>query len=228
MSKTMVNWILGILIAVLALAAADAFRVSRQTSETNVEYAARIDELTEARRVDSMSYRVNMETMKAEYEARLMEKDSVYRVATRSTSTSKTVIRTVYRDSVREVYTENTESVAYYEEKIATLRDSLGKALSRKDGVEVQYVEKIIRDTIFVYQADKDSSVSAKSETVKPASGKLGLFVDGHALYGKAGLGYGASGGVKYHILEPVYLKAGVQYDGDVKGILGGGIELRF
>ena len=228
MNKTMINWILGILIAVLAFATVDAFRVSRQTDATNVEYATRIDELTEARHLDSVAYRLNLESLKAEYESRLQEKDSVYRVATQSTSTHKTVIRTVYKDSIREVYTENTESVAYYEEKIATLRDSLGKALAQKDGVEVQYVEKIIRDTIFVYKTAKDSSAATKTEIVKPAQGKLGVFVDGHASYGKDGFGYEATGGVKYHILEPLYLKAGVQYDGDLRGILGGGIEFRF
>ena len=118
--------------------------------------------------------------------------------------------------------------VSTRQEKIATLRDSLGKALAQKDGVEVQYVEKIIRDTIFVYKTAKDSSAATKTEMVKPARGKLGVFVDGHASYGKDGFGYEATGGVKYHILEPLYLKAGVQYDGGIRGILGGGIEFRF
>lgn len=223
-----VNYVILALIAILVISVVSLFRQNVHTSEENAEYRSRIELVSAARHADSVAYAEKLESLRLDYEARLVEMDSSHVVSSGSTSTSKTLVRTVYRDSVKEVYVENTETTAIYEQQIVSLRDSLAKVLAAKDGVEVQYVEKTVHDTVFVYGDSTDSSRVVKEKTRTPSLGRIGIFADGRATYGQGGFGYGVSGGIRYHVIEPLYLQAGVNYDGDLSGMLGAGMEFRF
>lgn len=157
------------------------------------------------------------------------ERDSLREYAYTNVKTNKQIIKTVYKDSIKEVYIENNEIVSIYENTISRLRDSLSVALSKKDGVEVQYVEKIVHDTIIEIHTKVDSVyVESESKVVKDNKSNWGVYGNGHVGYGTNGFVKEADVGVKYFIIGPIYGNAGVKYNGDVSGIVGLGLDYRF
>lgn len=222
-----ISWILGILLVVAALFVINVSRTCIETREQSEFYRHQLESSVELRHQDSLYFNGKIERLSFEYESRLREKDSVYRMESQNTTTSRTLVRTVYKDSVREVYVENTESIRLYEEQVAILRDSLSVALAQQDGVEVEYVETVKHDTIIVYRDAVDSSRTDREEKKTPALGRIGVYGDGTLQYGGDGFGYDVEAGAKVHLVEPLYLKAGIKFDGAVSGMVGAGIELR-
>ena len=219
-----------ILAIALAIVTAFAIAVHQRAVESEENYRqshTEVNALVMARHADSIHFLQTIESITEEYRTQLERKDSAYRVATSNTTTAKTMTRIVYKDSVKEVYTENTETILKYEERISRLTDSLHTALTQKDGTTVEYVEKVIHDTIFVRDEVHDT-VSLESKTASNEPGKLGLYASGAVKYGQDGFGFGADAGFKYYVAGPLYLKAGAEYTGKVNGVLGAGLDIRF
>ncbi|MCQ2124254.1 MAG: hypothetical protein MJZ25_08750 [Fibrobacter sp.] len=157
------------------------------------------------------------------------QRDSLKEYAISATKTSKQLIRTVYKDSIKEIYVENTEAYSTYEKTISTLRDSILDLQARKVETDVQYVERIVHDTIVQVSHTTDSVFVNEDKVVKKDNqSKWGVYADGHIGYGTGGFQSGAMAGAKYFIAGPIYARAGIKYDGDITGELGAGLDIRF
>ena len=138
---------------------------------------------------------------------------------------SKVYTKTVYKDSIKEVYIENDELVVQFQQTIKQLTDSLSKQHTT-----------VVHDTVTVTKVVTDSSAtkvvtvvdSVKTEVVKNASDpKFAVYGEGVGKY-NGEFGWSAELGGKYFFLGPVYGKAAVTYDGGLGGEVGLGAEFRF
>ena len=221
------HWIF-IIVAVICVAIISSVSyINKSETDTRIMYSGIVDSMATAHygEMDSLNFRYSK--MENEYHNLVSERDSLKVQLTNSTKSNKVMWRTVYKDSVREVIVENSESVTIYEKTIQALRDSLATHTAKQDGVEVKYVKEIVHDTVFVSHTETDTmKVEQKTEVNK--EGKFGIYAGADAKYGQGGFGWDAEAGLMYYIAGPLYVKGGVEYSGNLKGLAGIGINLRF
>lgn len=200
----------------------------KKTEETyKCAYEAQKDSLVEYYSEQKKEYEYKLSSMESKYLASLSQKDSIIEKLNSNTKSNKTLVRTVYRDSIKEVYVENTETNIQYEKQIQTLKDSLAKQENKAVETEIKYVETTIHDTLYVTNAVVDSSVE-QTKTVIEKKSNWGVYGNGLVGYGTKGLIKEANVGGKYFILGPINVSAGVKYDGDISGVVGIGLDYRF
>ncbi len=200
----------------------------KKTEETyKCVYEAQRDSMAEYYSEQTKEFEYKLSEMESKYLASLTQKDSIIETLNSSTKTNKTLVRTVYKDSIREVYVENTETNIQYEKQIQTLKDSLAKQETKTVETEIKYVETTIHDTIYITKMVIDSTVE-QAKTVVEKKSNWGVYGNGMVGYGTKGLIKEVNVGGKYHVLGPVNVSAGVKYDGDISGVVGIGIDYRF
>lgn len=218
-------WVIAAVISIIAVKLAIDY-AERVEDEHRIAYDYYADSLATVRHSDSISFREQIEKLTFDLTAVEKERDSIERKLSTQAKSNTVVYRTVYKDSIREVVIENKEVVSVYEERIAHVRDSLNQIIAQKDGVSVEYVEKVVHDTIVQYVTHTDSVYVNK--TVEKKDGPIGIYASGKVGYGTDGIVYGADAGVKYYVFGPLYGKIGVEYDGKVSGVAGVGVDIRF
>lgn len=221
------HWILIITAILVASIISSLSYISKYEETTRSEYQHASDSLVASHVKETTDLNLKMNHMKEEYNSLISERDSLRIQVYNNTKTNKQLIRTVYKDSIKEVYVENTESVMMYEQTIRQLRDSLAHSNVQQDGVEVKYVTEFIHDTIFVTKTVTDTvHVETKSEVKK--QGKIGIYEGADAKYGQDGFNWDAEAGAKYYIIGPVYAKGGIEYSNGLNGVVGAGLDIRF
>lgn len=238
LARKNLGWVACAVVAVIAAyalysAGSRAERVeAEQREEFRLAYESYADSMAKVRHSDSVAFQAEVYSLRHEAERARSERDSIEMRLSTQTATSKVVYRTVYRDSVREVTVENSETATYYEARLAHVTDSLERIIDQKDGVTVEYVDKVVHDTVVVYKERVDSvqvvNTVEKVVEVRAKDGNVGIYADAAAGYGTDGFRYGAGAGMKYYLVGPVYGRAGVRYDGDLSGELGVGLDIRF
>ena len=109
--------------------------------------------------------------------------------------------RVIYKDSIKEVYIEHSEYEKEMEAKIVALEDSL----SKRTDVNVVKDSVIKYDTVYVKEKEKTESVK-KTETIVKEK-KFNIYADGtFTIDKKLNTDFGASAGVDYKVLGPVFL----------------------
>lgn len=167
------------------------------------------------------------------FKALIHEKDSLYQVQLKelktesekkseNLSTSKTVTRIVYKDSIKEIYSENTESNVEYIREISMLRDSISNLAVREYSAETVYVEKLRIDTLSVY-TEAESKVETKINIKKKswniyaeANGFINTDID---------FSYDIEIGGKIFLTNNLYGKMGLGYNSKPRANIGIGIE---
>jgi len=169
----------------------------------------------------------------AYFKSIIHEKDSLYQVQLKelqteserkseNVSTSKTITRIIYKDSIKEVYSENTESNVEYIREISMLRDSISNLAVREYSAETVYVEKLRIDTVSVY-TEAESKVETKINTKKKswniyaeANGFINTDID---------FSYDIEIGGKVFLTNNLYGKMGLGYNSKPRANIGIGIE---
>jgi len=169
----------------------------------------------------------------AYFKSIIHEKDSLYQVQLKelqteserkseNVSTSKTITRIIYKDSIKEVYSENTESNVEYIREISMLRDSISNLAVREYSAETVYVEKLRIDTVSIY-TEAESKVETKINTKKKswniyaeANGFINTDID---------FSYDIEIGGKVFLTNNLYGKMGLGYNSKPRANIGIGIE---
>lgn len=213
--------------AVLAVALAVCLSNS---NEERIRSEARLQEVTDSlyqiHSADSVAYCMAASQWDSVSKAHLTTIESLTVSINTRKIENKVYVKTVYKDSVREVYIDNSEMVTNYEKSIKKLSDSLASVSVAKTDTLVQYVETVVHDTIVQYTEQKDSVVT--TEITKPVK-TFALYADGTYVYDLTdGHGYNVEAGGKYFVKGPIYLKGAVRYNGSVGIAAGIGGELDF
>jgi len=186
------------------------------------EYKKEIQTLNSKSVSDSVYFKSLIHEKDSLYQVQLKELKTESEKKSENVSTSKTVTRIVYKDSIKEIYSENTESNVEYIREISMLRDSISNLAVREYSAETVYVEKLRIDTVSVY-TEAESKVETKINTKKKswniyaeANGFINTDID---------FSYDIEIGGKVFLTNNLYGKMGLGYNSKPRANLGIGIE---
>ncbi len=161
-------------------------------------------------KVDSISMVLKYSTLDSQYNVILSKKDSLSYKDSINSHSSKTIIRTIYRDSIKEVYIENNDYIATSQKLILSLQDSINnikKHSSEKDSTIINLEKKLSINKI-----DSTSSTTIHEKTTIPIENKFLIYGN---ITGKSteNIDLSISGelGAEYKILSPIYIGAAIQ-----------------
>lgn len=200
------------------------------TIDTNTELQKYADSLYEAHYRDSVYYAQSIYTLDSQSACYKRKVDSLILAIELNQKHSKQYVKTVYKDSIKEVYIENDELSLQYQSTIKTLEDSLAKRdvhivhdtifIEGVNTVDTVVQQVVKYDSVFVQRVDSTHTQTGNAKRVfLYAEGAIDI-QDGVGIYGEAG--------ARVNIIGPVYGKAAVTYDGEIGGKVGIGAELGF
>lgn len=218
-------WVAAVIIAVAAvLITTSITNTERTNSEQRMQHIT--DSLYQVKYADSMAYITNIAHIDSMYRVSKAAVESLTTVIQYSKKENKVYIKTVYKDSIREVYVDNSEMLVNYQNSIKKLEDSLATVQVSRVDTFIQYVDRVMHDTIIQY-SHVDDTISIE-KTIRPVK-TFAIYADGTFVYDLDNNKHlGAEVGGKLFVKGPVYVKGAVTYDGTLGVAAGIGGELDF
>jgi len=209
------------IIIVISMIISTLYTINNKNKEI-IEYKKEIETITAKSISDSIYFKKSIHEKDSLYQVQLKELRTESEKKSENVSTSKTITRIVYKDSIKEIYSENTESNVEYIREISMLRDSISNLAVREYSAETVYVEKLRIDTVSVY-TEAESKVETKINTKKKswniyaeANGFINTDID---------FSYDIEIGGKIFLTNNLYGKMGLGYNSKPRANLGIGIE---
>lgn len=212
---------------IIAVAAVIAALITAMMSGNDTEYESKssqhMDSLSATISADDVTISrlsARIDSMKA---SSVSISDSASENKKSSEKSVKIVIRTVYRDSVREVYVEKTEAMEEYQRTLTTLKDSISilnaRLLASAERKDTSSVKEAVRSET----TEKSESVKKKADRPGAAGMTAGARVHPDKSISKEIRGY-----VTRKIIGPVFVGADAYWEtGDsFQGTAGAGVIL--
>lgn len=219
-TKTKIPWI----IAAAALIAAVFMAMTRSDlpdyESTSTERADSLSEIVSADGVTISRLNRQIDSIKV---TELVSFDSLAESRKSSEKSVKVVIRTIYKDSVKEVYVEKTEAMAEYQRTLTTLRDSISVLNARISEESDRKDSSSVKENIRASSYEKSASVTKKADRPGYAGITSGIRVHHDASVSKEIRGY-----VIRKIIGPVFVGADASWETgeSLHGTAGTGILL--
>jgi len=139
--------------------------------------------------------------------------DSMYIREKEKTTIKQIIYRTIYKDSIIEIITTDTEILKERDQTIVSLTDSV--ANSKKLIVSLNDSITVLLDSLGKKTVNVDTKVKTDSSHTIPAEKKFSI---AGGIFGEATntlkLNYGINGNAEYKIFNPVFIGAGISKDG--------------
>lgn len=206
-SKNIIIWILIVVVVCMNMLN------QKKITELTTHHAEEIHVLDSTYRADSLSMLLKYITLDSSYQVSVHAVDSLTENTTTTSSTTKTLVRYIYKDSTIERYVENTEYVQVTEKTIKTLQDSIGssdkKITELTNEITDLHTQLSTKDITTTKITDINSKISEPVEKKFTVYGNV--FVRATQ---DLDVGVGAELGGEYKILSPLYIGAAIRKDG--------------
>lgn len=204
--------IITIIVLLLVIIGGGLFTQNKITEIDNT-YKTEKHYLDSTYKADSVSMAMKYSTLDSQYSVAISRKDSSsYKDSTNSHIT-KTIIRTIYKDSIKEVYVENNEYVTTSQKTIVSLQDSVINATKKITELDSRITE--LTKELSVKKIDTITVTKIHEKTITPVAKKFSVYGN---IFGKStqtiNLAVGAEVGGDYKIYSPVYIGASIRKDG--------------
>lgn len=223
--------IITIVVLVISIIVGGIFTQKKITEITDY-HRTQISTLDSTYHVDSLAMIHKYMSLDSSYAVAVHERDSLVRRDSVHTTSAKVLVRTIYKDSIKEVYTENTEYISVTQSVITTQRDSIAKSQKQIEELNTQITD--LKKDLALKKTDTVRVDSTVTKIVEPADKKFSVYAN---VFGKStqslGLSAGAEIGGDYKILSPLYIGASIRKDGiepsaGYNAIIRAGVKMEF
>lgn len=223
--------IITIVVLVISIIIGGIFTQKKITEITDY-HRTQISTLDSTYHVDSLAMIHKYMSLDSSYAVAVHERDSLFRRDSVHTTSAKVLVRTIYKDSIKEVYTENTEYISVTQSVITTQRDSIAKSQKKIEELNAQITD--LKKDLALKKTDTVRVDSTVTKIVEPADKKFSVYAN---VFGKStqslGVSAGAEIGGDYKILSPLYIGASIRKDGiepsaGYNAIIRAGVKMEF
>lgn len=217
------TWIVVVLIIVGTLG---YLYLNREYTRVITEYKQQISTLDSTHLIQNGTWKKDSLSMVDSIKVTVHKLDSMFIKEKESTNTHQVIYRTLYKDSIIEIITTDTQVLKERDQTIVKLNDSV--ASSRKIVVSLRDSITSLKDSLGKKKVQVVTEYKHDTLTIKPGDKKFmiggGAFVEAD---NKLNLNYGVHATADYKIFDPIYIGAGLQKDGFVDWKSGYKLQLR-